>query len=262
MTAYYNEIDPGAAAWLRELIKAGHIAHGDVDERSIEDVRPDDLRGYTQCHFFAGIGGWPLALRQAGWDDSRAVWTGSCPCFPAGTLILTRHRGLVPIESVDVGDEVLTHRSRWRVVTATGSEESDLVRVRGQGHWGLETTSDHPFLTGDDEWTNASQLPGKRWRTVARVPESTVPPLENARGVMLDRGAWRATGWKHGKTVYLGRFNTEDEARAMRRSALAAGEIDVRGGDGADPKTIGFARFLGYWVGDGWVSRELSLIHI
>ena len=82
MAAYYNEFDPKAAAWLRELIKQGHIAPGDVDERSISDVTPDDLRGYTQCHFFAGIGVWSYALRQAGWPDDRPVWTGSCPCQP------------------------------------------------------------------------------------------------------------------------------------------------------------------------------------
>jgi DNA (cytosine-5)-methyltransferase 1 len=82
MTAYYNEHEPFAAEWLRELIKAGHIAPGDVDERSIEDVTPDDLRPYDQCHFFAGIGGWSYALRLAGWPDKRPVWTGSCPCQP------------------------------------------------------------------------------------------------------------------------------------------------------------------------------------
>ncbi|HDL6888467.1 TPA: DNA cytosine methyltransferase [Yersinia enterocolitica] len=82
MTAYYNEIDPYAAQWLRNLIKAGHIAPGYVDERSIEDVRPDDLREFTQCHFFAGIGVWSYALRQAGWPDDKPVWTGSCPCQP------------------------------------------------------------------------------------------------------------------------------------------------------------------------------------
>ena len=82
MTAYYNEFDRSAAAWLRELIAQGLIAHGEVDERSIEDVHPGDLRGFTQCHFFAGIGGWSLALRMAGWPDDRPVWTGSCPCQP------------------------------------------------------------------------------------------------------------------------------------------------------------------------------------
>jgi DNA (cytosine-5)-methyltransferase 1 len=82
MTAYYNELDKYAAQWLRNLIAAGHIAPGDVDDRSISDVRPSDLVGYTQCHFFAGIGGWSLALRLAGWPDDRPVWTGSCPCQP------------------------------------------------------------------------------------------------------------------------------------------------------------------------------------
>ena len=82
MLAYYNEIDPYAAQWLRNLIAAGHIAPGDVDERSITEVQPDDLKGYTQCHFFAGIGGWSLALRLAGWPDDEPVWTGSCPCQP------------------------------------------------------------------------------------------------------------------------------------------------------------------------------------
>lgn len=82
VAAYYNENDPKTAAWLRELIKAGLIADGEVDERSIKDVRPADVAGFQQCHFFAGIGGWSYALRLAGWEDDRPVWTGSCPCQP------------------------------------------------------------------------------------------------------------------------------------------------------------------------------------
>lgn len=79
---YYNEYDPKTAAWLRELIKVGAIPDGHVDERSIAEVSPDDLRGFTQCHFFAGIGGWSLALQLAGWSSDKPVWTGSCPCQP------------------------------------------------------------------------------------------------------------------------------------------------------------------------------------
>lgn len=82
MTAFYNEIDPFAAQWLRNLIDAGHIAPGVVDTRSIEDIAPDELRDYTQVHFFAGIGVWSYALRLAGWPDNRPIWTGSCPCQP------------------------------------------------------------------------------------------------------------------------------------------------------------------------------------
>lgn len=83
MAAYYNEIEPTSAQWLRSLVAAGAIPSGDVDERSICDVQPDDLRGYDQCHFFAGIAGWPLALRLAGWpDEGCPIWTGSPPCQP------------------------------------------------------------------------------------------------------------------------------------------------------------------------------------
>ena len=82
MVAYYNEVDPHAVQHLRNLIDAGHIAPGVVDTRSVEDVTPNDLIGFNQCHFFAGIGGWSLALRRAGWPDSRPAWTASCPCQP------------------------------------------------------------------------------------------------------------------------------------------------------------------------------------
>lgn len=82
MAVYYSEWEPYAAAWLRSLIAKGLIPDGEVDERSILDVSPDDLRGFRQCHFFSGIGGWSRALRLAAWDDDREVWTGSAPCQP------------------------------------------------------------------------------------------------------------------------------------------------------------------------------------
>ena len=81
MRTYYNEFDPGAAAWLRELVSAGLIPAGDVDTRSITDVSPSDLIPYDICHFFAGIGGWAHALRLAEFERP-GVWTGSCPCQP------------------------------------------------------------------------------------------------------------------------------------------------------------------------------------
>jgi DNA (cytosine-5)-methyltransferase 1 len=79
---YYNENDPRAAAWLKELISASLIPDGFVDDRSISEIKPHELAPYTQCPFFARIGGWSLAPRLAGWPDERPVWTGSCPCQP------------------------------------------------------------------------------------------------------------------------------------------------------------------------------------
>lgn len=77
--AYYNEIDDYAAQWLRNLIAAGHIAPGEVDKRSLLDVSPDDLAGFTQCHFFAGIGVWSYALRRGGVARSTAGMDGLMP---------------------------------------------------------------------------------------------------------------------------------------------------------------------------------------
>ena len=79
---YYNEWDPQAAAWLRELIAERLIPRGLVDERSITEVKAEDLEGFTQCHFFAGIGGWPLALQLTGISHKTRLWTGSPPCQP------------------------------------------------------------------------------------------------------------------------------------------------------------------------------------
>lgn len=82
MAAYYNEIDPDAVHVLRHLSDEGMIAPGVVDSRSIKEITPDDLKGFTQCHFFAGAGLWSVAARLAGWPDERPLWTGSCPCQP------------------------------------------------------------------------------------------------------------------------------------------------------------------------------------
>ena len=82
MTAYYNEFDPAAAHILRYMIAEGVIAPGVVDERSIKDVTPDDLRDFTQVHLFAGGGFWSVAARLAGWPDDEPLWTASCPCQP------------------------------------------------------------------------------------------------------------------------------------------------------------------------------------
>ena len=79
---FYNEIDQFACQWLKELIDSKNIPQGIVDERSIRDIQPTELEGHRQCHFFAGIGGWPYALRLAGWPEPVPVWTGSCPCQP------------------------------------------------------------------------------------------------------------------------------------------------------------------------------------
>ena len=85
MTAYYNDNAAFPCEWLSNLVRDGLITPGTIDSRSIKEVHPNDLEGYDRCHFFAGIGGWDLALQHAGWPDEEPVWTGSCPCQPFST---------------------------------------------------------------------------------------------------------------------------------------------------------------------------------
>jgi DNA (cytosine-5)-methyltransferase 1 len=134
---YYNEYDPKAAAWLRELIRAGEIPAGDVDERSITEISPHELTRYTQHHFFAGIGGWPLALRLAGWPDDRPVRTGSCPCQPfsaAGKQLGTadaRHLWPVFRDLIAFGEPATTFGEQ--VASALGREWLAGVRADMEG---------------------------------------------------------------------------------------------------------------------------------
>lgn len=262
---YYNEIDPKLCAWIQELINEKLIPDGKIDGRSIADVQPSDLDGFTQCHFFTGIAGWSLALRLAGWPDDREIWSGSCPCFPAGTLIITSD-GYKPIESVVPGDMVLTHVGRFMPVSHVGSEIAECVTVKGQGHPGLTCTSNHPFFARKSEgkslgatgWVEAGSLVGNRWATVASIPVIKQDDFKSEKlGVFYDKSVsmYRAKGENKGEPVYIGVYETKDEAVAARASAVANGTVSVRGADGVDVTTTAFARFLGYWLGDGWCSR-------
>jgi DNA (cytosine-5)-methyltransferase 1 len=79
---YYNDIEPSACTWMQRLMDARLIPEGIIDGRSIADVRPEELEGYRQCHFFSGIAGWPRALELAGWPSDVECWSGSAPCQP------------------------------------------------------------------------------------------------------------------------------------------------------------------------------------
>lgn len=79
---FLNDNDPFCAEWIRNLITAGHIASGVVDERSIKNIKAADLVGYRQCHFFCGVAGWPQAFRLAGIEHIGGIWSASLPCQP------------------------------------------------------------------------------------------------------------------------------------------------------------------------------------
>lgn len=134
---YYNEHDKNAAKWLRGLIKEGLIPNGHVDERSITDVRPHEIEQYAQQHFFAGIGGWSLALRLAGWPEDKPVRTGSCPCQPFSSAGSRRgekdERHLWPIfrDIITFGEPAITFGEQ--VASKDGLEWLSRVRADLEG---------------------------------------------------------------------------------------------------------------------------------
>lgn len=141
------------------------------------------------------------------------VFGASPACFTAGTLILAR-RGLVPVESIQVGDEVFTHMRRWRPVTATMSRPAKTVIVRGVGMpGGVETTAEHPFYTRrrlrvwkndirrwrqelapSTEWTEAQHLAGQQWATPVDFGEALDVPAVGGRGLVMDADFWWVVG--------------------------------------------------------------------
>lgn len=129
--AYYNEIDPYAAEWLQSLQDAGEITPGEIDTRSIKDVTPTDVAGFRRVHFFAGIGGWELALQLAGWPDERPIWTGSCPCQPYSSA----GKGLGQADERDLWPDMfqLIKAGRPEIVVGEQVASSDVVGTQLEG---------------------------------------------------------------------------------------------------------------------------------
>lgn len=130
-------------------------------------------------------------IEAAGGRPVGLLWA-SPDCFPAGTMVLTA-TGYRSIESVCVGDEVLTHKQRWRRVTETHSATRELVTLRGHGHHGLRVSPEHPFLIkrrrtrhvghsfDEAAWTPARELEkGRYWATPTTIPALPVPAMRVA----------------------------------------------------------------------------------
>jgi|SRR5579864_251801 len=153
---YYNENNPYRAAVLRERMAEGLLPKGVVDERDIQVVPDEDFLGYTQVHLFAGIGGFPLGLRQAGFSEQRRIVTGGFPCQDisnAGKRAgITGTRSRLWREMVRcirvVGQG--TADAEWcREVVADATERRQPVRGESSGRDGLATRSGETFSDAD-----------------------------------------------------------------------------------------------------------------
>jgi DNA (cytosine-5)-methyltransferase 1 len=283
MAAYYNEHDPHAAQWLRNLIAAGHIAPGEVDERDIRDVAPDELAGFAQCHFFAGIGVWSYALRQAGWPDDRPIWTGSCPCqsFSAagGGKGFADERHLWPAWFHLIGERRPTTIFGEQVGDAVRHGWLDLVQsdLEGIGYacgavnfpsagvgaphirqrlWFVASAVEHPAGLRCDIWPRGAPARGRKLREFVAMPAGEDGIVANADG-----GLSRDRELQRGREL---RFQPEDSGacrlaesgeRERRRgppngASLSDGQDTGRRQGLCDVERGGEVRELGYASSD------------
>jgi len=248
--AYYNENDPFAAQWLRNLIAAGLIAPGDVDERSIVDVRPDDVRGYTQCHFFAGIGGWSYALRLAGWPDNRPVWTGSCPCQP-GSVAGKQRKFDDPRHLWPIWGKLIAQRGPATIFgeqVAAWSEWLALVRsdLEAMGYavgaMPVQAASAGADHLRDRYWFVADAARDGQWRPRESITSSKAQiafgGLRSGSSAVADAGGGRCSGPGQGQGEQPGRAKTE-----------RSGDLDwVIGADGKARRVKPGIRLLAHGV--------------
>lgn len=106
---------------------------------------------------------------------------GGSPCFVAGTKVLTKD-GYKNIEDVSVGDEVLTHKNRYKKVLRTGKRWAHTIKIETQGFLDVCCTEEHPFLarkkTFECHKTNSGNschrigLDKPQWISARRLPQT------------------------------------------------------------------------------------------
>ncbi|HWH43463.1 MAG TPA: SufD family Fe-S cluster assembly protein [Thermoleophilaceae bacterium] len=136
-------------------------------------------------------------------------------CHLAGSMVRVRG-GEKPIEEIEAGDEVLTHRGRFRRVTKpmrrarTGPIHH--IRFQGEGYRSLAVTPGHPFLvarrtrpnehnrTFEPEWLTAQELREGDYLAVPTAIdlEGDEPPLVWDEDVPVGRGRHAAVAERVG----------------------------------------------------------------
>lgn len=183
-----------AATW--SLMRAAFIADGGDPDHFRPGGPASSARSFSQQQHF--------------WTHQPPPAAHPGTCLEEGTTILTR-RGLRPIEHIEVGDQVWTHRGRWRHVIGVRSFLSPTLRLTITGHAGLRATAHHRWFTFDG-WTQPKGIAHAGRSLVVRSSDD----LQDALMV-------------HAET--FGRLAAPQDCPAMPSAA--------------------FARFCGHYVADG-----------
>jgi len=187
-------------------------------------------------------------------------------CFEAGTPISTPD-GPRPIESIVVGDLVLTHNNRHMPVTATGSrlENDEFVTLDIAGvARPLRGTGEHPVLVstkrdiasvhdGDGaedglKWVSLRDVrPGDYVFLGATDLANSVYDTVNVMDYLPSSTSVAWTAEKH-----IGLVTVDQKNNAAKGDNISRQAADIRG---TLDLTEGFGRLVGYYLSQGYVHR-------
>ena len=127
---------------------------------------PHTVGGLAQATGEGAVGG--AAMGGAGGAFAKVTGVSSIACFTAGTGVVMADGTTVPIEEVEVGDQVsawnpVTGQCESRAVVETFTrQEAPTWQVVTSDGGEVTTTEHHPFLTTDRGWVEARDLrPGE-----------------------------------------------------------------------------------------------------
>ena len=190
------------------------------------------------------------------------IITFGSPCFPAGTLVLT-DKGYTEIERIEVGMRVLTHKGRWRKVTAAGSRQAETIVLKGN-HYGLECTKNHPIYCSSESkienkirieeeksWIPAADMKGRLWGVPRKIEKTQMisPHYSGSRKQkpmpLMDGdffyfvGRWLGDGWVRdgqrpgrpegqcsGQIYLCDSYDKEDELRSIVEKVTSSYSVE------------------------------------
>ena len=168
---------------------------------------------------------------------------GGSPCFVAGTMVKTID-GHKPIEDIEVGDLVLTHKGRYMPVTKTMNRVSpETVIIKAENCGEIECTKEHPFYAKEVY---------RKYQREARASNRVVPDKyewispemfikqKNSSGTVT-RQTYLTSVVDHGytKVLYDGIDVNVNQFESHHVNTLNLNNGDVW-------------YIIGRWIGDGW----------
>lgn len=138
-------------------------------------------------------------------------------CLARGSRVLTRERGYVPIQDVEIGEHTLTHKGRWMPIVAKRmtAESAEVIKVKAQGVPGLVCTPNHKLWVRDaSKWSGREAASAKATPPAWVRADKTLRSYLNLKtsGETVDGGHDHAFWWVVGRWIADGHWGVRGNA--------------------------------------------------